>query len=91
VLSQETSHDDLAILFGAGVLSIAAVELLGRPRGNGALVSLNGRELLGVPGHVVHQRIGQGRRERLAALEAFRRETKSSSLHARVTGRRLRG
>lgn len=87
MLGQETSHDDLAILLGAGVLSIAEVELIGHPLGNVALVSLDGLELLGVPGPVVHQGIGQSGRERLTALEAFRRETKSGSLDASVTGR----
>ena len=86
VLGEQTSHDDFAILLGPGVLLVAAVELIGHPLRKWSFVSLDGLPLLGVPAHVVRQSIGQGRREWLTPLEAFRCEAKRGSLEPSVTG-----
>jgi hypothetical protein len=87
VLRKETSHDEFAVFLGSGVLAITAVELFSHPIGQGAFVSLERCQLLGVPAHVVGQGIGQRRGERLPALEPLRRKAKRGRLKASVTRR----
>jgi hypothetical protein len=89
VLRQQASHDDFSVLLRAGVLAFAAVELIGHPLRKRPLVRLDGRELLGVFGHVVREGVGELGREGFATLESVRSETKCCSLKTRIAGRHV--
>ena len=85
MIRKETSHDGFRVLLGSGLLTITPVEFLGHPIRKGPFVSLYGRQLVGMPAHVVGQSVGERGRERLTSIEPFRRQAERCSLEARVT------
>jgi hypothetical protein len=80
VLAKQPSHDHVSIFLRVGVLAFAKIQLVGHPLREWAFVRLDGRNLFGVPCHIVGQRLGQLLRERLSALDTLGGEAKSCSL-----------
>jgi hypothetical protein len=85
VLGKETGHDGFPVLLGSGVLPITTVEFFGHPIGKGPFMSLYGRQLVGVPAHIVGQSVSKRGGERLTSIKPFRREPERCSLEARIT------
>jgi hypothetical protein len=85
VLREEARHHHVAVILRPRVLAIATIEFLGHPLRESALMRLDGRQFLGVPGHVVREGVREFGRQGLAALDPLGGETKRGGLKTGIT------
>ncbi len=87
MLREQASHDEIAVLLAACILTLATVELIDHPLRQRPFLRLHGRnlrDLVRVLCHVIRERVGELGREGFATLDSFCSETKCGGLKAGI-------